>query len=204
LSNEHSEPPLAEQIMGMFQESLFDDRPREFLPNGCIFGLITEKRILRAMPILEPQTPKGKELLNFILHKAKTVFTIAIFSGLETSRLLDAAKGFKKHDFHDRSLPIDRIITSGKDNPKAFPHKTWSALSLRNFYYHQWEFLVPVFSKTKFRYNFSPDTIMPFIWVSPTVKEGAFSQVFEVKIHPSHQYDPTQTVLAQRKFAMCW
>lgn len=189
------EASLADRILAKFEQSKFDNTFKDFLPEGCIGDLITEEAVLEELPALNSETPDGKELLGFIQKDARKVFAIAVHSGLTGAELCDAMKLFKCNNFHDGCLPI-KDIRSNKQNLNLFRRKPWNKTRVYNFYEKQWKFLAPVFSKNKFKHDLPPESILPFIWMSSTVKEGTFSQIFQVKIHESHHKDPVITVRA--------
>ena len=69
--------------------------------------------------------------------------------------------------------------------PEGFDEDIWDMNRLHRFCQTQWQFLAPVFA-TDYRYNLQPECIFPFIAKDELVREGAFSFVYKVTVHPAH------------------
>ena len=186
-----STPSLSDRICENFVSSVFDINPRDFLPHDCLVELITEAVIIHEMELPPLERNRDKELVMFILRNSKRVFATAAMCGIYGNRLLKIMKKFKDHGFDDDCLPVREEKVSGLP---CFSGRHWSAFRVRSFLENQWAFLAPVFSKSNFKLDLDPKHILPFTWVSNEAKDGTFSQVYQVKIHPSHQEAPDLNV----------
>lgn len=211
------EVTLDHQLCQRFETSKFDERDPTFLPEGSIEILVTERTISSELFDDEvPRTPE-KAVIRFVQEKAKKVFAIAVCCGVSGEDLVTTIKFFRDVVFfNDSNLPIEKPETPKRDSPTwalPFPFdrlhgkrlpKIWSGTRVKTFYSQQWGFLAPVFSKTKFQHNLSPDCIFPFTWVNNIVKGGMFSRVYEVEIHPNHQETPELTVRNYFQKSLKW
>lgn len=191
-------PSLADQILEKFAVSRFDPDTKFFLPAGCIDELISREAISRELennPTLDPrhfdivEGLTGK-IVDFVCGGAKKVFATAVLSGLRGEDLETAMELFMVESFTDESLPVRQEtfeeLFSGLD--------AWSRLARHRFCQEQWKFLAPVFSRQTFKLDLVPEHILPFIEKNRELREGAFSQVFRVQIHPAHQTDLAKQV----------
>lgn len=198
---EEPPPSLGDQIYQRLKRSKFDTK-QQFLPEGCLDQLINpqalkddlfyEKDILDSI---------DESLVNFINTHAKKVFATAYcVLGAGGSTLVATMAYFQSLEFSDKCLPIEDLLTDEtmRNAPTELPFpfnqprpliisRTWAPMRINHFYQHQWKFLAPVFSKNQFHHVLSVDIVLPFIWVNNTTKEGLFSKVYEVEIHPEHQ-----------------
>lgn len=85
--------------------------------------------------------------------------------------------------FCDSALPVTKEHLYSL---AYFAKKPWTKFRLHNFLRTQWSFLAPVFGKNKFKMDMDSDYILPFTWMNDQSKEGAFSRVFQVKVHESN------------------
>jgi hypothetical protein len=182
---------LSNQILNKFAKSTFDGRPQDFLPDDCISGLVTEDTIKEELQLNGSNSDEDKELVEWIHTKANKVFAITVQCDLETRYTLTSMKMFKYYGFDNSSLPIENPRpapgASQSPQPNYFHPSIWVMAKLYRFYESQWKYLAPVFAKDGYTYDLSSECILPFIWKDEVVKEGAFSCVYKVKIHPAHQ-----------------
>lgn len=159
------------------------------MPEGHLDQLITRDSITQALSDDHAsgggRTGPGEEdLIKFILQSAKKLLAISLLSGLESSALRDAMELFKSNGFDDSSkLPIESLDA----NRLPWSCPLWTPLRLKLFQATQWQFLVPVFRKSQIRQTLEAKRILPLSLVTRERKEGAFSDVWEVKIHEAHQ-----------------
>ncbi|KAF2188522.1 hypothetical protein K469DRAFT_565361, partial [Zopfia rhizophila CBS 207.26] len=184
---------LALQILSSFESSTFDARPQDYLPENCFVELVTLEAIKEELEFdgLELKYPKldkkwQETFLKWVLEKSKKVFAITIQCDRGPLDTLKTLHRFQKSQFEDARLPIDDPRTLPQPTPDFDPN-LWDNFKLYNFYERQWKCLAPVFGPNKYDYNLSSECIFPFIKGGGMPKEGAFSSVHKVKIHPAHQ-----------------
>jgi hypothetical protein len=178
---------LETRILRAYTRSIFDDRPQDFLPESYIAELITKETIIEKLnnDDFDPSHGKNHELVSFILESANRVFAITVMCGCRGSYLHKVMRQFKQYNFQDASLPLKSDTLSVLP---CFDNRYWNVLEKRRFLDVQWTFLAPVFSRKEFfRLELESEHILPFTFVSKETKEGAFSQVPQITIHPSHQ-----------------
>ncbi|KAJ9148869.1 Kinase-like protein [Pleurostoma richardsiae] len=187
------EARLADRILKSFVPGVFDSKPQNFVPEGCIKDLVTEGSVIIELRYLNSVWEVDNALVEYILRKAPKVFAIAVQTGLFGLELCMAMDKFRKCDFGDSGLPIrERAAPSdatiGKLKLSAFMPKTlWTDLRLYNFYDHQWTYLSPVFAKGDREMILHPHHILPIIEVDHcTTQHGTFSDVRQVIIHDQH------------------
>jgi len=197
---ESPKPTLSDQIIAKSKISKFDLEEKQFLPAGCIEELVTLEAIIKELiekDQLDPgdlslqEDPKTKQVIEFVLGKAKKVFATTVISGLRGRDLGWVMYQFMELNFVNESLPVTKDALEKLLGGIAFP---WSQTRIYNFCREQWRFLAPVFSQQNFKVNLEPDHILPFVDKSNLTKEGAFGQVFRVEIHPAHQKNPAMNV----------
>lgn len=197
--NDSKPPTLSCQIIDNYATSKFDDKDKPFLPAGYIDKLVTIDTIIKELDEKASLNPgdldlkegsQRKKIVNFVLERGNLVFAIAVVSGLRGWDLGCAMWQFLRSGFDNDSLPATE-----RHLELHFGNKTvWNKTRLWNFYEHQWKFLAPVFSPKNFKVELLSDHVLPFIEKSSLAKEGAFGQVFMVKIHPYHQVEPVLDV----------
>ena len=186
VSEASSVDSLTDQIMDRYKKAVFDNRPRDFLPEGRLVEIITDASVLEELWGEEddPDDNKDQDLVDFILKVAIKLFAIALVSQVRGSKLRTAMEDFKATNYGDKDLPVTMDPTQ---KPSAFRSKLWKKLVYRNFLENQWIFIAPVFQEGRFKLDLAPEHIFPFIWVDNETKNGTFSEVFQVKIHELHQ-----------------
>jgi hypothetical protein len=194
-SGEEKEESLVNQIVAKLDNSIFDGK--DFLPEGCIETLITEATVMKEMGITEETKEDSRKLLSFILKDGRKIFAILIFSSFKSQALREAVTQFRRKKIGDVSLPITDVANVPFFKP---PKQPWDNWSVRNFCKGQWIFLAPVFSNEKLNLQLRADHILPFTSQDNDIKSGAFGEVHQVTVHPSHHTNPVLTV---RIFYIC-
>ncbi|KAF2176066.1 hypothetical protein K469DRAFT_700459 [Zopfia rhizophila CBS 207.26] len=196
---------LANRILASFESSTFDRRPQDFLPQNCISDLVTFDSIKEELKLDDLAKFDGEwkeKLVEWVLAKAKKAFAITVQCDREPLTTLQTIVRFRKVHFNDSNLPIDNprnptnSIPSTESSSSYFDPKLWDTFRLYNFYEKQWKCLAPVFSPSQYTYDLSSECIFPFILDGGIRKEGAFSSVYRVKIHPAHQKHPNLSSVA--------
>lgn len=175
------EPPLRDEISALFVESVFDSQERDFVPEGSLERLITQKSIVEEMRIKAGEED-GLELVDYVLGDGRKLFATAVYVGLTRKKLRQAMDAFRKGGYTNRDLPTlqeEDIIEQPHLEPKA-----WRATQIKEFLKFRWNFLVPVFAAENI--DLQAPHILPFTEKQGVVKGGAFSQVFKVAIHNKH------------------
>jgi hypothetical protein len=197
-SSSNAGESLGGQTVKMFKKSVFDKQ--EFLPEGCINTLITKCAVIKELALTQEEMKKESniKLLNFILEEgARKIFAITLCAGLGGQDLRKAMTQFRKKNFGDASLPITEETRhkvpffGNEDTP---PKSPWDTVKTRLFCNQQWAFLAPVFSNESLNLRLHADDILPFTCKDDDVKSGAFGEVHQVTVHPSHQKNPVLTV----------
>jgi hypothetical protein len=193
-SSSNSEESLGSQIVKKFQKSVFDKR--DFLPIGCIDTLITESNVIKELAFSQEEMKESSstKVLNFVLKEGKNIFAIILIVGLKGKDLRKALSQFRRSKFGDASLPITDEIKNQLPFFGVPAKKPWDDVLIRRFCEEQWLFLSPVFSEEKLNLQLHANDILPFICQDDDVKSGAFGEVHQVTVHPSHQENPILTV----------
>lgn len=164
-----------------------------FVPVDEFNKLVTEESIAAEIPNSPP------ELIEFIHNDAKRVFmtVLEIKEHDNQSELASMMQSFRAKGFTDKHLPISnpRDPPAEHNNGHHFPalptdtfsHERWTMCAKERFYRSQWTFLAPIFTEGKLKHDFPQGTVLPFTKIFPFVREGNFSSVTQVKIHPAHQ-----------------
>ncbi|KAL9616668.1 MAG: hypothetical protein Q9160_008491 [Pyrenula sp. 1 TL-2023] len=179
---------LQDEILLNLAESKFGNEKREnYLPEGCLEELIT-KATVRENLKYSADASEQRLLVDFIDRRAKKVFAITLLA-VKNDELFQAMKQFQEHDFTDDALPVSDINNSHiAEIRQAFSDgKLWNMFRKRQFENKQWMFLAPVFTESQLIYKFKREHILPFKSLNSKIKESTFGDVFEVKIHESHQ-----------------
>ena len=185
---------LADKIVEGYATGVFDNPPRDFLPQSSVDQFVTRAAIIEELKDEDRDLDNNEDkyLVDFIHQSAKKVFATAIITGIGGNDLYKAMREFKDNNFQDESLPLKKDAIC---KLPCFSGKFWNKLRTYDFLRNQWIFLAPVFSKSQFKLDLEPEHIFPFTWVSnDPPKEGTFSQVYQVTIHEAHQEGSTSTV----------
>jgi hypothetical protein len=194
---------LSTQIIAKYEQSQFDPDTKMFLPAGLLEDLLTEEAIIKELAGKSRLDPKDlvlrqgsekKRMVDFIRQNAKRVFATTVVSEFCGEDLRLAMRIFKKIDFTDECLPVLQDESLSRQVSKF--SKKWKPTKIYRFCREQWHFLSPVFSPWQTKFSLDPNHVLPFMEKSSgsDVQEGAFSQVFCIKIHPAHQINPVKDV----------
>ena len=196
--------PLGNQIFNSLAWSKFDAQDKPFLPIDCIESLITKDAIRKELKLDNDSTETQEQTVDWIYREARNVFAIIVQCDIGLEKTLESINSFKKSMFNNASLPIENPRTTSLQKwSQHFYDKDWTPFRRYRFWEYQWIFLAPVFAEDKYDYNLSSECTLPFIWKDETVKEGAFSCVYKVRIHPAHQkheFNEVRTTLFFIKF----
>lgn len=188
MASEQAHESLANQIFNSLAWSKFDAQDKHFLPIDCIESLITKDAIRKELRLDNDSTVTQEQIVDWVYGEARNVFAITVQCDIGLDNTLESIKSFQKSKFNNASLPIDNPRTASlQEWSQHFCDKVWTPPRRYRFWENQWTFLTPVFATDKYNYNLSSECILPFIWKDETVKEGAFSCVYKVRIHPAHQ-----------------
>jgi hypothetical protein len=176
-----------------FEKSVFDKR--DFLPNGCINTLITEYAVIRELAFTqkEMEDKSNFKLVTFILNEGAKIFAIMLVAGFKGKDLYKAINQFRRSKLGDKSLPI---LEEAEDEVPLFwypPKSPWDPPSIRRFC-NERAFLAPVFSNKHLNLELHARDILPFTCQADSAKSGAFGEVHQVTVHPTHHKNPVLTV----------
>jgi len=190
-SESDGQSELSNQILDYHKKSVFDHK--EFVPEGCVDKIVRNRKVVLNAMKRGIESKDDEELADFILEKAKKVFAITINIGFEDSKLYRVMQAFKKQNFHDdNGLPI-KPVDDQNHILSSICRRLWNRSKIHFFHRQQWEFMAPIFSTSQSNQDFNPDSILPIIYKEAS-REGAFSNVYKVSVHPSHYKDPEQRV----------
>lgn len=185
---------LADQILESQVPSQFDSSSRNFLPHCVGESLVTEDLIWKELHLQPNDHDFPQGLIPWILKKAKKVFLTLIRCGMDADKAKEAMRRFWYHDFHDEILPESQMST--EDHQLNFPKDVWKKVKAHDFLdLYRWENLAPVFTAAQYDYDLHEKGILPFIEKDANVKEGAFSWVHKVAIHPEHTEHNVEEVI---------
>ena len=198
---EDQELPLSTQIIRRYEKSQFDPGEKVFLPAGSLEDLLTEEAIIKELHgdsrvDLEDRLlrPENQRVVEFIIRQdAKKVFAITVINEFRGEDLKKAMRVLKKINLTDKCLPVQEEFLGEQLGKYS---KIWTPVRIHHFCREQWCFLSPVFSPQQTMFYLEPNHILPFTEKSSgcDVQEGAFSQVFCIKIHPAHLIEPVKDV----------
>lgn len=176
---------------------------RYFVPADDLKRLFTEESILAELDRCQGKLPIGDDRQEL----AKKIFETAVklFAVLVHLKMGHYISGFLREDISDIDLPFERSDKSAKPGK----YKLCSSRSLQqpikciarwdqdfvvNFEREQWCVLAPIFERSDEgqvpHYELGDNCVLPFIKDeerSDQVREGGFSTVWEIVIHPAHQ-----------------
>lgn len=185
--SESRPPGFADQLLKSQDVSQFDSNNREFLPHATGNRLVTKEVIWQELELaqLEP-TPPGfcDDLVQWTYDEAKKVFLTLIRSGMYARSARTAMRWFYHYEFNDQRLSEQ---LSPEDQNSIFPNDPWTSFTSHDFLTKfRWVNMSPVFTKERYVYNLHDNAILPFTEKDGKVREGAFSWVHKVSIHPEH------------------
>ncbi|KAK8029779.1 hypothetical protein PG993_011070 [Apiospora rasikravindrae] len=195
-SPSESDPPgFAESILKSQVVSQFDSNSREFLPYEIGNNLVTEQVVWQELELAQsqPSPPDFRhDLVQWTLTKAKKVFLTLIRCGMDPKRARRAMRWFHYYEFDDLMLGGQ---LSAETQVLIFPSNPWKSFASHDFLTKfRWENMAPVFTKRDYNYNLHDNAILPFTKKDVNVREGAFSWVYRVTIHPEHTKNGFQEV----------
>lgn len=213
--NQAIEKDLGQAIRARFQQSANGREEKTFLPIDALEKTIIQASIRRELHNTLPHPPAERlegliaqiwEATTAPFSKAprKTTSRRKIFAILALLEKTGDILGFIKENIYDNDLPFilkdgpqpgtRRLVRKGSDIELLgiAPFRDWSAHQLEAFDNFQWMFLAPYFrlsTKEKPKINhyvLENRSILPFIEDNGDKREGGFSDVWKVKIHPAH------------------
>ena len=192
---------LSDRILMRFAESQFDKDKKEFLPEGCLKGMITKAAIAEELSeygISDEEARLLTDLVDFVHDRAIKLFAIAVCELFDEAALYKAMSLFRKYNFTDQDLPIAPWRDRERHKLATFNKKFWGNTRITKFYRGQWNFLAPVFvaaTETRSNYDFERSHVLPFIEKhNEGFDRGSFGQVYMYTIHPNHLHDPEHPV----------
>ncbi|KAF4938928.1 Serine/threonine-protein kinase ULK3 [Colletotrichum fructicola] len=169
----------------------------QFLPRSSLDKLVTETSVTRALEQEQENNPIDiSKLVAFICgtNGAKKIFAILMWTGQ-----ISLIKWFYENGVVDDMLPIyedpsDEVyktLGGRRSNADAIEKliqtSRWSPQRIDAFCIHdQWQFLVPVFRESQFKYSFGIQCRMPFLRKQADPKDSLFSTVEQICIHKAH------------------
>ena len=192
-------PSLRDLIPSHFVQSHFDSVPRDFMPADIIDELVTPVAVQREL-LMGIVTSEEKNVIEYIITKARRLFAITIGVGFTREELLWAMESFMDCNINDiDSLPIlnDNFETRIRKSvlTEIDPEGVvWTSSRRFYFYNRQWSFLAPVFSTRGAHYDLHTKSILPFLDRDTERREGPFGYVFKVVIHPRYLEDDLNIV----------
>jgi hypothetical protein len=116
-----------------------------------------------------------------------------LVAGFKGKDLYKAINQFRRSKLGDKSLPI---LEEAEDEVPLFwypPKSPWDPPSIRRFC-NERAFLAPVFSNKHLNLELHACDILPFTCQADSAKSGAFGEVHQVTVHPTHHKNPVLTV----------
>lgn len=185
-----SEIPLTDCIVASYARSkISTDREQKYLPEGSVERLITPSSIREELGDISIESEILESLIDFIVTRAKKVFTITILAQLTGLDLYHALKTFQDVGFDDDKLPVLPDRHAHLMSAAFKGRRLWNAVRKEGFLTDQWGLLVPVFTKQRLMHSLQESAILPLERVSSTFKAGTFGDVYEAKVHPDHMDD---------------
>ena len=98
---------------------------------------------------------------------------------------------FADEQITDSNLPFNPALDFLKGEIRGTLSKVfagWPRHDIIEFYYIQWSFSAPMFDKLHKHYEMDEHVIMPFVESEEdNARQGGYSEVWRVRIHPAHQ-----------------
>jgi hypothetical protein len=183
---EPRQPSLALRIIRSLVDSA-DGSNLKFLPNSCLDTLVTKATIQEELELATSSLGEieRRELIEWIHTYAKKLFLITIRCGLSADNARDSMRCFRYFKKSDESLPLLQTTPDATEEP-CFNPAFWTELQIDNFSAWQWAHLAPVFDPSEYDYPLADRCILPFVKKDENIKQGAFSWVHRVEIHPEY------------------
>jgi hypothetical protein len=169
---ETSEQIFRKSLSQKQQKSMFDRTGVQFVPEGVLGELVTEKTIKDVLGITNPK-PAEDELIHFVKTRAAKVFAIAIWAKI--TKVKKVMEFFKSKDLDDNDLPV-----TDPDSPLC--KRKW----YDDLIEHQWRFYAATFSNTKYNHDLEELCILPFTSKAGDSGSGSFGVVSRYVIHRNH------------------
>ncbi|KIX10701.1 uncharacterized protein Z518_01785 [Rhinocladiella mackenziei CBS 650.93] len=189
---------LKQKLINGYTMSQIDEKP--FVSESCLDAHLNTENIKAEMRA--EQLNINPDLVEFIYQKAKKLFAILVYS-----RMTKAIKGFHEHQLTDDYLPLHyekdgevyELYSLSENLPpddssgnalnvfgigNSDDTWKWDDSRIHDFCTNQWQFVVPVFVKTRHRYIFHEKSILPFEFIGER-KHGGFSSVYPAHISNS-------------------
>jgi hypothetical protein len=194
-SNTSAEHWLKEQFDNELYENHFD-KFKSIVPRCAIDRLVTvdavSKDILKNRTINEDEVAR---CAHQVCKDAKYLYAVLAYmkKGADVCQFL--AEGITDADLPlvrkgnvPRKLALYRRQGDGFELVKAM--ESWSDKHLRKFDQYQWWMRAPTF-KSLDHHDFDDDDVLPFVALKEEEKQipskqGSYSEVFPVRIHPAH------------------
>ncbi|KAK8112924.1 serine/threonine protein kinase [Apiospora sp. TS-2023a] len=175
------------KLLESLTTSYFDSNTRQFLPHKTGNDLVTKEVIWQELQLaqmqLSPDLIQG--LVQWILDKARKVFLTLIRCHMTAQNAQNAMHRFWYHGYDDERLSESQL--SPEDMKSIFTDGPWLPFTSHDFLTnYRWGNLSPVFRTSQYEYHLHENAILPFTKKGVNYREGAFSWVHRVSIHPEH------------------
>ncbi|KAK4212295.1 Serine/threonine-protein kinase par-4 [Rhypophila decipiens] len=182
----------------------FSGRKDKYWPTTIIDHLICENAVRDALPNANKDFKKG--LMDFILHDAKKLFTLAVIAVREEKQLLELMRFLEKNGISDKDVSCQIKVDGAREQSYYLDSDRLTMAKFRTgapkdallerLHDHQWNVFVPVLSTARASYSFAGDAILPFkILKKVDEGQGGFSRVHQVEIQPGHIEDHNDDAL---------
>lgn len=168
---------LMKHVQGAVRESDFPNQRNGYFASKNTLRAVTDLSVAQT---IRPNSPRNRNLVEFISREAREIFAIGIFMGLKKQQLVELVRLFRKHQKTDGSLPI-----SENDMMQMWPGPTGRDSWLkRSFKTSQHLFRAQDFPRrTRFSVIYiGPDTLLPIL-KSKQMCRGRFGTVYKVTLH---------------------
>jgi hypothetical protein len=183
--------PRIKKLSGYIEgQSVTNKDGGDFLPHDKLNEIVSREEVMSNLKDAKVSNPE--DLVEFVLKDAKQLFLILVM--MEDLSLL---RGLQQDEIKDASLPIgfdkeyygyslEEREPLGK--PRFSIFKDWTRNERRLFDTYQWNFAVPMFNGSQFRFHFHKNRILPFLnsEAEKSVSSGFFGEVSRTEIHPAH------------------
>jgi hypothetical protein len=169
---EKKEQSLRASLKKIQKKSTFEKTSCDFVPEGLLRELVTEKTIKDVLNITNP-TPEDDALVVFVKTRALKIFAIIVCAKLK--KLKKVMNWFLSKDFDDTELPV-----TNPDNP--FCKRSW----YDDLIEHQWKFYAATFSATEYNHDLEESRILPFTSKAGDDGRGSFGVVSRYVVHRNH------------------
>jgi hypothetical protein len=174
----------------ILQQRVVNVNKRDFFPEGTLENILTEQRIRDCLRLSRVEPHIKDEYLGRVISGGRKILAILIL--IRRVELL----GCFIESANPKVSHIDFRLPFTEEGLREILK---DELAAKNFYDYQWETCSPCFSRAQSHQVFYSELYrMPFLNLVDR-KEGGFSVVDKVNIHPSHQdfFDPQNKVWKQ-------